>query len=147
MSSWGTSALWLSNWRRGSSKVHLLKRTLLRQFANAGLLFCRCLQTATKRAEGQPFLWDLMAQTKIQGDPDYEILVSHKDSFASGVPVGYEEPIPPAPEVFRLRTKQSNLDSSEYIEEVRNYKSAVENKEGLETKFREDESKGMMFPT
>eukprot|EP00435_Cladocopium_sp_Y103_P024615 s4687_g6.t1 len=103
---------------------------------------------ATKRAEGQPFLLDMMAQTlKIQGDPDYEILVSHKDSFASGVPVGYGEPIPPAPEVFRLRTKQSNLDSSEYMEEARNYKSAVENKEGLEAKFREDESKGMMFPT
>ena len=103
---------------------------------------------ALQKAEGQPFLLDLMAQTlKIQGDPDVDILVAAKDSFATGVPVGYEEPIPPAPEVFRTRTKQSNLDSSEYMEEARNYKSAVENQEGLESKFREDEAQGMMFPT
>ena len=55
---------------------------------------------ALQKAEGQPFLLDLMAQTlKIQGDPDFEILVASKDSFATGVPVGYEEPIPPAPAV------------------------------------------------
>ena len=103
---------------------------------------------ALQKAEGQPFLLDLMAQTlKIQGDPDFEILVASKDSFATGVPVGYEEPIPPAPAVFRTRTKQSNLDASEYVEEARNYKSAVENQEGLENKFREDEAQGMMYPT
>ena len=104
--------------------------------------------SAVQKAEGQPFLLDLMAQTlKIQGDPDSEILVASKDSFTTGVPVGYEEPIPPAPEVFRTRTKQSNLDASEYMEEARNYKSAVENQEGLESKFREDEAQGMMYPT
>ncbi|CAL1141183.1 unnamed protein product [Cladocopium goreaui] len=104
--------------------------------------------SAMGRAEGQPFFLDLMAQTlKIQEDPDHEILVADRDSFSSGVPVGYEEPIPPAPDVFRARLKQSNLDSSEYMEEARNYKSAVENKEGLESKFREDEAQGMMFPT
>ena len=105
-------------------------------------------ETAVRKADGQPFFLDLMAQTlKIQDDPDYEILVSCKDSFSTGVPVGYDEPIEPAPAVFRTRSRQSNLDSSEYMEEARNYKSAVENKEGLEQKFREDESKGMMFPT
>ena len=89
-----------------------------------------------------------MAQTlKIQGDPDSEILVASKDSFTTGVPVGYGEPIPPAPEVFRTRTKQSNLDASEYMEEARNFESAVENQEGLESKFREDEAQGMMYPT
>jgi hypothetical protein len=104
--------------------------------------------SAVGRAEGQPFFLDLMAQTlKIQEDPDHEILVADRDSFSSGVPVGYEEPIPPAPDVFRTRLKQSNLDSSEYMEEARNYKSAVENKEGLESKFREDEAQGMMYPT
>ena len=104
--------------------------------------------SAVQKAEGQPFLLDLMAQTlKIQGDPDSEILVASKDSFTTGVPVGYEEPIPPAPEVFRTRTKQSNLDASEYMVEARNYKSAVENQEGLESKFREDEAQGMMYPT
>ena len=78
-----------------------------------------------------------MAQTlRVQGDPDFEILVSKKDSYTTGVPVGYEEPIEPAPEVFRTRGKQSSLGASEYMEEARNYKSAVENKEGLEKKFR-----------
>ena len=77
--------------------------------------------SAMGRAEGQPFFLDLMAQTlKIQEDPDHEILVADRDSFSSGVPVGYEEPIPPAPDVFRARLKQSNLDSSEYMEEARN---------------------------
>eukprot|EP00435_Cladocopium_sp_Y103_P026389 s2825_g6.t1 len=89
-----------------------------------------------------------MAQTlKIQEEPDFEILVSCKDSFSTGVPVGYDEPITPAPEVSRKRSKQSNLDPSEYMEEARNYKSAVENRDGFEAKFREDEALGMMFPT
>ena len=104
--------------------------------------------SAKVRADGQPFYLDMMAQTlKIQGDPDYRILVDEEDSFSSGVPVGYEQPIPPVPSVFRPREKQSSLDESEYMEVARNYKSAVENKEGLEAKFREDEAKGMMFPT
>ena len=112
----------------------------------AGLLAAP--SNAMRRAEGQPFFLDLMAQTlRIQEDPDFEVLVSSKDSYSTGVPVGYEEPIPPVPEVFRPRLKQSNLDSSDYLEEARNYRSAVENMEGLEQKFREDESKGMMYPT
>eukprot|EP00435_Cladocopium_sp_Y103_P041551 s3778_g11.t1 len=103
---------------------------------------------ALRVSEGQPFFLDLMAQTlKIQEDPDFGILVSCKDSFSTGVPVGYDEPIPATPEVFRKRLKQSNLDVSEYMEEARNYKSAFSNREGLEAKFREDEALGMMYPT
>ena len=105
--------------------------------------------SAMVRADGQPlFYLDMMAQTlKLRGDPDYSILVDEEDSFTTGVPVCYEQPIPPVPSVFRPREKQSSLDDSEYMEVSRSYKSAVENKEGREAKFREDESKGMMLPT
>ena len=105
-------------------------------------------QAAMVRAEGQPFFLDLMAQTlKVLGDPDWEILTSVEDSFATGVPLGYKEPIPRAPDVFPERLKQSKLDESEYMEIARNYKSAEEHAEGLEQKFREDEALGRMYPS
>ena len=105
-------------------------------------------QAAMVRAEGQPFFLDLMAQTlRVLGDPDWEILTSVEDSFATGVPLCYKEPIPRAPDVFPERLKQSKLDESEYMEIARNYKSAEEHAEGLEQKFREDEALGMMYPS
>ena len=99
-------------------------------------------------AEGQPFMVDMMAQTlKVLEDPDWELLTSVPDSFSSGVPVGYKEPIPRTPDVFPERLKQSNLDDSICQEISLNYKSAEEHSEGLEKKFREDEAAGMMYPS
>ena len=99
-------------------------------------------------AEGQPFMLDMMAQTlKVLEDPDWEILTSVPDSFSSGVPVGYKDPIPRTPDVFPERLKQSNLDDSIYQEISWNYKSAEEHSDGLEKKFREDEAAGMMYPS
>ena len=99
-------------------------------------------------AEGQPFMLDMMAQTlKVLEDPDWEILTSVPDSFATGVPVGYKEPIGRTPDVFPERQKQSSLDESVYQELAVNYKSAEEQADGLEKKFREDEAAGMMYPS
>lgn len=104
--------------------------------------------SAAVRAEGQPFFLDLMAQTLgVFGDPDTAILVEAADSFTTGVPVGYKEELPPTPSVFPPKLKQNRLDDSVFNEMASNYKSAVENAEGLLQKFREDEQKGMMFPT
>ena len=47
---------------------------------------------------------DMMAQTlKVLEDPDWEILTSVTDSYATGVPVGYKEPIARIPDVFPER--------------------------------------------
>ena len=63
--------------------------------------------------EGQPFLLELMSQTlEIFGDPDWMILTTDKESFATGVPVGYGKPFPQVPAVFSERVKQSKLDES-----------------------------------
>ena len=103
---------------------------------------------ALHKHEGQPFYLDLMAQTLgVMGDPDVDILVNAEDSFATGVPVGYKEHIPPTPSVFPPKEKQNRLDESVFSEMARNYKSAEENAEGLLEKFREDEEKGLMYPT
>ena len=105
-------------------------------------------QSAVEIPEGQPFLLELMSQTlEIFGDPDWMILTTDKESFATGVPVGYGKPLPRVPSVFPERVKQSKLDESEYMSVAKNYKSAEENSKGLEEKFREDESAGLMFPT
>ena len=105
-------------------------------------------QSAVEIPEGQPFLLELMSQTlEIFGDPDWMILTTDKESFATGVPVGYGKPLPRVPSVFPERVKQSKLDESEYMAVAKNYKSAEENSKGLEEKFREDESAGLMFPT
>ena len=105
-------------------------------------------QSAVEIPEGQPFLLELMSQTlEIFGDPDWTILTTDKESFSTGVPVGYGKPLPRVPSVFPERVKQSKLDESEYMSVAKNYKSAEENSKGLEEKFREDESAGLMFPT
>ena len=91
---------------------------------------------------------ELMSQTlEIFGDPDWMILTTDKESFATGVPVGYGKPLPRVPAVFPEKVKQSKLDESEYMSVAKNYKSAEENSKGLEEKFKEDESLGLMFPT
>ena len=69
------------------------------------------------------------------------------DSFATAVLVGYKEPIARTPDVCPERLKQSNLDDWIYQELAVNYKSAEEQAEGLEKKFREDEAAGMMHPS
>ena len=103
-------------------------------------------EQALHRATGQPFYLSLLSQgLRILEDPDWEILISPADGFEVGVPVGYKAPLPRTPEVFPPKRKQRSLDESQFMEEARNYKSAVEHSAKLEEKFREDEKKGMMF--
>ena len=105
-------------------------------------------ESALKVPEGQPFLLEMMSQTlEIFGDPDWMILTTDKESFATGVPVGFEKPLPRVPAVFPERSKHSKLDESELMAMPKNYRSAEENPRGLEEKFREDEALGLMFPT
>ena len=103
---------------------------------------------AVLRADGQPFYLEFISQAmEIIGDPDWGMLVGPGDTFSSGVRVGYKEQIQRAPKVFPPKVKSRALDQSIFSEEASNYKSAEEFAEKLESKFREDESRGWMFPT
>ena len=98
--------------------------------------------------ERQPFLLGMISQSleKVE-DPDYKIFMHGKDSFWTGVPVGYDEPLPRTPDVFPRNEKVRPLDESEYNNLACNYRSAREMSEELEKKFREEEALGRMIPT
>ncbi len=61
------------------------------------------------------------------------------DTFAAGVPIGVEEPLPRTPMVFPPKEHFNPI--------AENYSSAQLSKEELEAKFREEESLGRMFPS
>ena len=104
--------------------------------------------SAMELTEGQPFFLHLLAQTlEVMEDPDYRVLVQDEESFATGVPVGLDEPLPRVPAVFPPKEKQRKLDDSDYIPFSENYKSAELVAEELENKFREEERLGRMYPT
>ena len=46
----------------------------------------------------------LSQSLKLLSDPDYEILDQGSECFAEGVPLGWDEPIGRAPQVFPKRT-------------------------------------------
>ena len=81
--------------------------------------------SAMELTEGQPFFLHLLAQTlEVMEDPDYQVLVQDRESFATGVPVGLDEPLPRVPAVFPPKEKHRKLDDSDYIPFSENYKSA-----------------------
>ena len=95
--------------------------------------------------EGQPFFLHLLARSlRVLGDPDFGILANGEECFAKGVPVGYDAPLPRAPQVFRAREKFRKLDETEFEPQMENYSSAEMSCDQLEAHFREDECKGMM---
>ena len=50
---------------------------------------------------GQPFMLHLLSQSlEVLGDPDFEILDHGSESFAEGVPLGWDNPIARTPQVF-----------------------------------------------
>jgi len=98
--------------------------------------------------EGQPFLLRGLSQwlRKFE-DPDFQILVDGEDSFASGVWVGVDKPLPRCPQVFPEKLKHRKLDETEFNPIAFNYPSAQLSVKELEAKFREEEQLGRMFPS
>ncbi|CAE7879439.1 unnamed protein product, partial [Symbiodinium necroappetens] len=97
---------------------------------------------------GQPFMLHLLSQSlEVLGDPDFEILDHGSESFAEGVPLGWDKPIARTPQVFPKRTTFRKLDQSDFDPSMLNYRSAELNAEQLEAKFREDERAGLMVCT
>ena len=98
--------------------------------------------------DGQPFFLRLLAcWLRCYGDPDVSVLVDDQFSFASGVYVGEDMPLPRTPQVFPPKDKQKKLDESEFNPIAENYSSAQLSAVELEAKFREEESLGRMFPS
>eukprot|EP00435_Cladocopium_sp_Y103_P026445 s953_g6.t1 len=103
---------------------------------------------AVKIDSGQPFLLRGLAQwLSVFGDPDTSILVDAEDSFASGVPLGVDEPLPRTPQVYPEKVKHRKLDESEYNPFASNYQSAQISSAELEAKFKEEEALCRMYPT
>ena len=98
--------------------------------------------------EGQPFLLRGLAQwLTVFEDPDAPTLVDVEDSFATGVPLGVDAPLPRTPQVYPEKVKHRKLDDSEFNPIANNYQSAQVSSTELEAKFREEETMGRMFPT
>lgn len=81
------------------------------------------------------------------GDDDAKWLVDEVDSFANGVCLGVEKPLPRSPQVCPPKLKHRRLDETEFCPVALNYPSAQLSTKELEEKFREEEGMGRMFPT
>ncbi len=104
--------------------------------------------SALEVPQGQPFHLHLVSRVlKVVGDPDTAILVDGNDTFATGVPIGVDEPLPRTPMVFPPQERHRKLDESDFNPIAENYASAQLSKEELEAKFREEESLGRMVPS
>ena len=65
--------------------------------------------------EGQPFLLRGRSQwLTVFEDPDAPTLVDIEDSFATGVPLGVDAPLPRTPQVYPEKVKHRKLDDSEF---------------------------------
>ncbi|CAK8989873.1 unnamed protein product, partial [Durusdinium trenchii] len=97
---------------------------------------------------GQPFLLRGMAQwLTVFEDPDVGWLVDAEDCFATGVPLGVDAPLPRSPQVFPEKVKHRKLVDSDFNPVASNYPSAQLSTAELESKFREEELAGRMYPT
>ena len=96
----------------------------------------------------KPFLLRGLAQwLAIFDDPDSRCLVDAEDSFATGVPLGVDKPLPRSPQVFPEKVKHRKLDESEYNSVATNYTSGQLSSGELEKKFREEEDLGRRCPS
>ena len=103
---------------------------------------------ALKVPEGQPFLLNFVAQSlQILGDPDWSVLTQGTECFANGMPIGYDQPLPGAPQVFRKKPKFRKFDDTPFEPDMANYASAELSADQLEEHFREDERLGRMVAT
>eukprot|EP00435_Cladocopium_sp_Y103_P049027 s1164_g14.t1 len=103
---------------------------------------------AVVRDEGQPFYLRLLSQwLEVFRDPDVDCLVNTADSYATGVNVGVDAPLPRSPQVFPPKVKHRKLDGTEFNPIAENYSSAQLSYKELEEKFREEEALGRMVPS
>ena len=103
---------------------------------------------ALVRDQGQPFFLRLLSQwLEIFDDPDFSCLVNDAESFATGVNLGVDTPLPRTPQVFPEKVKHRKLDTTDFNPIAENYASAQISSDELVQNFREEESLGRMFPS
>ena len=96
------------------------------------------------KTEFQPFYLFAIGETlRLMGDQDHGIFFREKDSFATGVPVGYKEEILLVHSQYEERSKYRKYDESVEMESRENYKSATP--EILKKQFAEEIELGHMF--
>ncbi|CAE7937949.1 FCPC [Symbiodinium necroappetens] len=96
----------------------------------------------------QPFYLHAISSTaRLLEDPDWEAIACQKDSYVTGVAIGFDEPVPHLPQVYEFKVKSCKLDDSEDEWHRDNYSSAKQTIEQLEQKFKEEEALGRMAPS
>ncbi|CAE7884862.1 mettl24, partial [Symbiodinium necroappetens] len=96
----------------------------------------------------QPFYLHAISSTaRLLEDPDWEAIACQKDSYVTGVAIGFDEPVPHLPQVYEFKVKSRKLDDSEDEWHRDNYSSAKQTIEQLEQKFKEEEALGRMAPS
>ena len=96
----------------------------------------------------QPFCLRAISSTaQLLEDPDWEAIACQKDSYVTGVAIGFDEPVPHLPQVYEFKVKSRKPDDSEDEWHRDNYSSAKQTIEQLEQKFKEEEALGRMAPS
>ena len=111
-----------------------------------GVLKLTPTETLTTPTSGQPFFLHLAAElARCLGDPDCQILVRRKDSYSTGVPVGFRERLPRTPAVFERKTRWRRYEPEDYtLEEKANYSSALAASSSIRSQFEEEAKEGRM---
>ncbi|CAE6914886.1 PARP6, partial [Symbiodinium sp. CCMP2456] len=98
--------------------------------------------------ESQPFfLYTLSATAQLLEDPDWQAIACQRDSYVTGVSIGFDEPAEHIPQVFEYKTKFRKLDESAEEWHRDNYASAKQTAGQLEEKFKAEEALGRMEPS
>ena len=106
-----------------------------------------CLQ-GFEVPESQPFLLHALSATaRLLEDPDWRAVACQRDSYVTGVSLGFDEPAEHIPQVFEYKTKFRKLDESAEEWHRDNYDSAKQTADQLEEKFKAEEALGRMEPT
>ena len=91
-------------------------------------------------ADRQPSHLNLAAHlAQALGDPDWRILAAAKDSYTTGVPVGYRERLPRTPAVYERKTRWKKYEPDDYVLEERgNYATAAAAMSTIRQQFQEE---------
>ena len=115
-----------------------------------------CIETFSEEAclqglevpESQPFFLHALSSTaRLLEYPDWRAVACQRDSYVTGVSLGFNEPAEHIPQVFEYKTKFRKLDESAEEWHRDNYDSAKQTADQLEEKFKAEEALGRMEPT
>ena len=95
--------------------------------------------------ESQPFLLTAISETLREiGDPDFRIFDGAKESFSTGVPIGFQCKLPRTPAVFERKTKFRSYEEGDSNLFMDNFTTVRGHEEELENQFKAEAQLGMM---